>query len=229
MSDIFREVDEALQHDKMLKIWEEYRATIIAAIAILIVSTAATNFYHSWDNKRNAAETQRLSQALQADDPQAAIQDVIQDTRKGHKALGLMSAANLHLKNNKKEDAAALFQDIATNKKSPRNIRDLARILYVQTANQSNIDILKPLLKNKKSPWIWHARIEAAVITAHSEENYTQALDYLAPFESTEYVPASLRQRAEALAHVYSLKVEKQKMATETAEKETEKDSGDKK
>lgn len=210
MSDIFREVDEALHQDKMLAIWKEYKSTIIAAIAILILSSALTTAYKSWDAKRDATETAKLTAALSSDDPQAEIAEIIKDTRKGHKALGLMSAANLHLKDGKQAEAAALYKQIATSKKSPRNLRDLARILYVQNAEKSDISILKPLLKNDKSPWVWHARVEAAVIAAHTQENYAQALKYLEKFESAKYIPATLKQRANALAHVYTIKSQKQ-------------------
>ena len=207
MSDIFREVDEALQQDKMLAIWKEYSSTIIAAIAILILSTALTTAYKNWDNKRDATETAKLINARSSDDPQTAIMDAVKDTRKGHKALGLMSAANLKLKAGKKAEAAKIYKQIATNKKSPRNLRDLARIYYIQNTDEKpDIAMLKPLLSNDKSPWIWHARVEAAVITAHDKENYGQALKYLENFKDAKYIPATLKQRAIALEHVYNIK-----------------------
>jgi len=216
MSDIFREVDEAMQQEKMLNIWKEYGSTIIAALVILVISTAAGTYYKKWDAKRDAQETARLSTALQADDPQAAIMDVIKDTRKGHSALGLMSAAHLHLQNGKKEESAVIFKQIVDNKKSPRNLRDLARILYVQNSNEADDKILKPLLVNSKSPWIWHARIEAAVMAAHGESaDYSKAISHLKDFKEASYIPQSLKQRANALQHIYTLK-SKQEQASKT-------------
>ena len=228
MSDIFREVDEAMQQDKLMAIWQEYRNTIIAAIAILIVSSTLTTIYKNWDAKRNAEETARLTTALQAEDPQVAIQEVIKDTRKGHQAIGLMSAANLQLKDGKQSEAAERYKEIALNKKSPRNIRDLARILYVQNTETADIDLLQPLLANGKSPWVWHARIEAAVITAHDKQDYEGALYYLNKFETEQakYVPATLRQRAQALAHVYTLKSQ---IKTSKTVNETDATTGEKK
>ena len=211
MSDIFREVDEALQQEKLEKIWKEYRSTIIACIAILIVGTALTKTYHGWNANRDATETARLMTALESDNPQAAIQTVIEDTRKGHSALGLMSAAGLLLSEDKKEEAAALYKKAAESRKTPRDMRDLARILYVQNTTEGSIDILKPLLANEKSPWVWHARIEAAVLTAHQDQNYDKALEYLAPFKDVTTIPLSLKQRGQALAHVYQLKAAEQK------------------
>lgn len=219
MSDIFREVDEALQQDKLIAIWEEYRNTIIAAIAILLLSTMLTTSYKKWDAKRDAAETEKLTTALSSDNPQTAIQNVIEDTRKGHAALGLMTAANMYMQDGKTDDAAAIYKQIVDNKKSPRNIRDLARILYVQNTQDADINILKPLLSNDKSPWIWHARIEAAVVSAHKDADYKTALSYLEKFEEASYIPSTLKQRGLALAHVYALK-QKEQSAEQVTEAE---------
>lgn len=209
MSDIFREVDEALQKDKMAKIWKEYGSTIIAALIILVVSTALTTAYRSWDSSRDAEETARLMSALESDTPETNIQAIIKDTRKDHKALGLMAAAGILLEDGKKEEAAQLYKQAATSRKTPRNLRDLARILYIQNTADASIDLLAPLLDNEKSPWVWHARIEAAVIVAHQDQDYTKALEYLAPFETVTTIPLSLKQRGQSLNHVYSLKKQK--------------------
>lgn len=204
MSDIFREVDEALQQEKLLKIWEEYRTTIIAAIAILILSTALTTAYHSWNASRDATETARLMEALQAENPEAEIQKIIGDTRNGHEALGRMSTAGLLLEDNKKAEAAAIYLEAAKDKSTPRDFRDLARLLYNQNAAEQDLDLLKPLLANEKSPWIWHARLQAAVI-AGDKNDMAQALAYLKPFATSDAMPQSLKQRATALINVYGL------------------------
>lgn len=208
MSDIFREVDEALQREKMLKIWEEYRSTIIAAIAILILSTALTTAYKSWDASRDANETARLMDAMQSENPQASIQQVIKDTRNGHEALGRMSTAGLLLEEDKTAEAAELYKQVAEDGSAPKDFRDLARILYNQHTPTPSLDMLKPLLANEKSPWIWHARLQAATIAGQKNKDYAQALAYLKPFEDVTTIPLSLKQRAQAVAHVYELKQE---------------------
>ena len=40
MSDIFREVDEALQRDKAEKFWKEYGNTLLMALVLLVIGTA---------------------------------------------------------------------------------------------------------------------------------------------------------------------------------------------
>ncbi len=219
MSDIFREVDEAMQQEKMVKLWKEYSSTIILAIIILLVSSASTSFYYKWKADRNATETAKLSTALQSDNPTEAILIAAKDTKASHKAIGLLTVANIKLQDGKTDEAAALYKQIVDDKKAPRNLRDLARIFHIQNVKEPNAEILAPLLKNDKSPWVWHARLEAAVLSAHTTQDYAQALSYLADFKDAQYVAFSLKQRAEALSHVYKIKQAKATPAPVAADK----------
>ena len=210
MSDIFREVDDALQQEKIEKIWKEYGSTIITAIVILILSTAVTSAYSSWDSSRNEAETARLIQALDSEKPYEALVSVIEDTRGEHMTVGLMTSAALLLEEGKTEEAAAHYKEVAQSRKAPKDIRDLASILYAQIGSEDTLAILKPILSNDKSPWIWHARIEAAVLSAHTDNNYEAALKYLAAFKTATTIPLSLKKRGEALMQVYTFKAQQQ-------------------
>ncbi len=219
MSDIFREVDEAMQQDKWLAIWKEYGSTIITAILILILSTAGLTAYRSWDSSRDAAETQKLLAAIESENPQGALTEAVKDTRKDHAAIGKMVAASLLVDEGKSAEAGEIYKDIATTKSAPKNLRNLSRILYAQQAmeqeGETDIDILKPLLADDKSPWIWHARLLAASHAAHQKNDYAEALKYLKDFKDAKTIPTSLKQRGEALAHIYGLKLAAQKTQTE--------------
>ena len=210
MSDIFEEVDEALRKEKLLKVWEEYKNTIIASIAILIFSTAATSGYKSWNTSRNETETAKLSQALESEQPILALEEFVLDTRNNHKALAQLSLASLYLQGDEKEKAIAVYKDMVEKRGAPKYLRDQARILLTQHSEEKNLDVLKPILVNDKSPWVWHARIEAASILV-AENNYEQALEYLAPFEDVTTIPLSLKLRGNALAHVYKIEHEQMK------------------
>ena len=84
----------------------------------------------------------------------------------------------------------------------------MARILYSQNGGENALSILKPLLSDSKSPWQWHAKIEAATSEA-KQGNYDAALSYLNDFKDQTNLPASLKQRGDALTHVYTLKKNK--------------------
>lgn len=205
MSDIFREVDEALQQEKMLKIWHEHKTTIVGAIVVLLLSTSGMTIYKNWDYKRNTKDTALMMGALDSKEPDSALTYVIQNMDANHVAIGKFILAGLAIENDKRSDAAALYLEAAESSKPPRDLRDLARILYVQNTDKPTLDILKPLLANEKSPWVWHARVEAAVIAA-SENDFAKAAAYLKDFENVTTIPLSLKQRGIALGHVYNLK-----------------------
>ena len=216
MSDIFREVDEAMQQEKWLNIWKEYGSTIIAAIVILILTTAGSSIYRSWDASRNAAETQKLMTAMDSPNPQTALIEAVKDTRKDHATIGKMVAASLLVEEGKPTKAAIIYKDVAQTKSAPKDLRNLSRILYAQQSDKADIDILKPLLVDDKSPWIWHARLLAATNAAHQQNDFDKALSYLKDFDSANTIPSSLKQRGKALAHIYSLKKDQEKANTET-------------
>jgi len=212
MVDIFQEVDEALKQERVARIWSEYKSTIILAIIVLIGSTAATSFYQSWNLKKNQTETAALLQALEADDTQGALAEFADDTRRGHSVIALMGKAAMMSEENPVE-AAKTYTQIAKNKAAPDDFRDLARILAVRhgaggiTAEQAD-KLLAPLLKDSKSPFQFHAKLEAASIKAHKENDYQGAITLLEPMLSNPLIPDGVRSTAKALSHVYAQKVQ---------------------
>lgn len=206
MSDIFKEVDEAMQQEKLLNLWNKYKSTIIGAIVLLLVTASGTTFYKNWDFRRDTNETARLIEALDQNNTAEILANLKDDTRGGHAAIASFTAAGLALENGEAEKASTLYLDISKDGSAPKDLRDLARLLYVKNTDDADYDVLKPVISNKKSPWRWHAMIEAAVANAKAEE-YDAALKMLSVFkEDGQNIPFALQQRAEALSHVYALK-----------------------
>lgn len=214
MSDIFREVDEALQKEKLEKFWKEYGSTVIAAVIVLVLSTAATTGWKSWNGHRNAQETSRLVQALEADDAAPLLEQVAGDTRTNHEAIALLTAAGLHNEKQEPEKAMSLYKQVY---EQGGDLGPLARVLYVREAMTQKepaeagvlLDVLKPVLKKDNSPWVWHARLDAATIAANELKDYKEAASYLEKFEDAQNLPASLMQRGQALRQLYMLEAAK--------------------
>lgn len=213
MSDIFREVDDALQQEKVARIWNEYAPTILAAAVLMVVCTAGTTAWISWNGHRNATETGRLVQALESGDTATAkLQEVAEDTRGNHEAVALLTAAGMLGDKGEYEQAAALYQKAYEDNSAPRELRDLGRILYVRSQLAGGksadaaplLDTLKPVLDRDNGPFIWQARIDAALIAAHLNKDYAAAADYLKGVTDATDLPPSLMQRAQALQQLYS-------------------------
>lgn len=206
MADIFQEVDEALKQEKAEKFWNEYKNTIITAIIVLIGTTAIGSAYKSWDTSADQKQTAALLSALDASDPKTSLEEFANDTRRGHEVVANMTKAALLLESNK-EGAAEIYTSIANKRSAPDDFRDLARILAVRHGTKDDaLKLLKPILKDKNNTFHWHARLEAATYAAHTENDYTKAIEYLAPFSEKALIPDSLKQTAQALLHVYTQK-----------------------
>ena len=206
MSDIFQEVDEALKQEKLAKIWQDYQKPIIAGICALILGTAAFTGMTNWNYSRNAAETKDLLIAMDNPAPEAPLKSFITDTRDNHAAIAQLNLARLMIEDNKTAEAANIYNNLADDRSIHRDLRDLARVLFVRNSDKEDRAILTPVLQNDKSPWIWHARIEAALIEAHHGD-LKKAITLLNKFNVENTIPASLKQRAKSLKSVYEYRL----------------------
>lgn len=211
MSDIFREVDEALQREKAAKFWADYGPTIILAAIVLVASTGITTAYRAWDKWRDEAETQKLVAAQSADDLVAAYEQVAGETRKGHEAIALLTAGHAAAEAKDFIKAADLYNRIVADTSTPSNLRDLATILAVRATQMqdgaapdytSMAEKLLPITKDKKSAFRMQATLEAAALYGSGMQDYKTALDLLAAFED-DTASGSLKEKADALKHVY--------------------------
>ncbi len=212
MSDIFREVDEALQREKAAKFWKEYGPTLIMAAVLLVVSTAATTGYRTWDSHRNKQETAELITAAESRDMAAAMEEAAKDTRGGHKAIALLNAAAKVAEGKDFAKAASLYQSLSDDQSAPDDLRDLATVLGVRAAMltqtdgtvdaKAQVEKLLPVAKNKKSAFQLQAKLDAALLYGDALKDYTAALDLLNGFDA-DTVPDSIKEKADALKHVY--------------------------
>lgn len=222
MSDIFREVDEALQREKAAAFWKEYGPTLVGCVLVIILSTAATTGYMHWKESRDRAETAKIVEAMESTDMIAAMQSATDGMDGGHKAVGLLNAANKAASDKDFAKAAEIYNSIAQDSSTPSDLRDLGRILAVRTAMQEPspdyqklVEQLEPAIKNKGSVFHDQARIEAAALYGSGLKDYTKALDLLKGFDEQTTSSDSLKEKASALKHVYEYEVSQGSTASE--------------
>ncbi len=216
MSDIFREVDEALQREKASKFWKEYGPTLVLAAIVVVTATAITTGYRSWDTWRNKQETAKLVVATENEDMAAAMEKAAADTRDGHKVVALLNAARAHADKKEFAKAAALYDQAAADGSAPSDLRDLATILYSRADllaagdkaadYKAHIEKLLPVANNKNSAFQLQAKLDAALLYGDGLKDYTAALGLLKGFDAGNGQD-SLSEKATALKHVYEYEV----------------------
>jgi hypothetical protein len=156
MSDIIREVDEELRRDRLMRIWRDYGAYIVAAAVLLVLAVAAWRGYE-WYQAREAAkvgtsfeEALRLMGDGKTREAEEAFAKIAGEAPRGYRALARFGQAAEAGRNDPKAGAAA-FDALADDRALDQAMRDAARLraamLLVDVAQVPEIATrLEPLL-----------------------------------------------------------------------------------
>lgn len=225
MPDLLSEIDDAMRHERMEKLWKEHKKSIFLALGLIILATALGSAWKSWDYSVRAEGTAKLMAMLESPAFPGNVEAGDLGLRPGLRGVAMIQAAAAYLQAGKKPEALALYDKVINDGGVPDDIRGMAvlmrvRLLSEEQAYEPLLKSLKPLLNNKKSPWYVHAQIEAAGLYAHGAKDYARARDHLALVTGMPNLPPGIYAQAQALDHVYAMR---QAEAEKQTGKETEK------
>lgn len=215
MTDILREVDEAMRAERMNRIWQQHGKSILFIVAGVIIGTAVHSGYSAYKNHQAREQTTALMDALH--DPKTAgdtLAELTKTLKGSGKALAGLDAADQALSNKRYDEAIALYDVIASDKSVPADMRDLAVVQSVSikldhapnAKPQELVDALAPIATSDKSVWKARALFVSAVIKANRMTNYKAALEDLALASVVPNLPSSFEVQIKALQDVYQLK-----------------------
>lgn len=212
MSDIFREVDEALQREKATQFWKSYGPTLVLAAIVMIAASGLTSAYMAWNAYENHKETAKLVAASEEKDIAAAMENAAKDTRSGHEAVALMIAAGNYAGKKEFTKAADTYGAVAADSSAPDDLRDLATILQARAVllvpentapdYKALAVTLEPVAGKEKAAFRFHAALDAALLYGDGLKDYARALELLKAFDD-DRAPESLKEKAAALKNVY--------------------------
>jgi hypothetical protein len=221
MSEILAEMNEAIRQERMEKFWKENGNALVFFVIATILTTGLVSAWRSWDAKARIAGTEKIMTLMEDKTFPDNIREAELDVRGGLRGIVLINGAQEYIRDKKPADAMALYTRAADDNGIPAEIRDLAVLMQIRLAKDpasgakaDDEHLIKALAKiagNQRSPWQYHAKLEAAAIAAEKQD-YTRARLYLAGVMDEQAVPKTLYKKAQALDHVYALK-EKQQAA----------------
>jgi hypothetical protein len=208
VSEIFREIDEELRRDNLLKLWRLYGRYVIAAVAIALVIAGGVVAWRNHQLSQRQALSARYAAAMallrQGKDADAAqiFASVAQDGG-GYGKLADFEAADLATKSGDRKAAIAAYDKIAAASAVDPELRDAATLLSVMnslgdTDPQAEIARLKPLTETG-NPW----RATALELTAAAQlqaANKSAALDIYKQLADDLSAPEGVRNRAAEMA-----------------------------
>ena len=208
MSELLREVDDAMRQERVEKFFHEHGKTLIAFVALTIFLTGALSFYKYWDNKQKEDGTAALIALQEAEDFPENVLDADLNMRGGARGLAYLSGAQAFLDKNQTEDARTLYNKAAQDSGVPKDIKHLALLMQARLAEektQAELDTLQKIWSDTDSPWQAQARLESAIILAATKEDYASALSHLDEILKIPNLPDTFHTKVQALSHVYAL------------------------
>lgn len=212
MTDIFREVDEALREDRVKAIWNRHGTLIIAGAVAIVLGTAAFVGWRSYSQSQAQSQTKALvdAQRQAAADPQNAASiyaAVAADSSADRAALARLLEARADLDAGKRDEAGKIYQQIAGDGGVNSVVRDLARLYSVMARLDDGDpaalnDELAPLAGDG-APWHSSAR-ELQGLLALRQKDAAKAREIFEALSKDPASPPGVRSRADQLLSISS-------------------------
>jgi len=207
MSDIIREVDEELRHERYRKLWDRYGIYVVGAAFLVVVFVAGWRGWE-WYAARQAAESGvRFEAAMQlASDgkrfeAEAAFNELAKNATSGYRVLARFRAAAEAGRTDPKAGVEA-FDAIAADGSVESAMRDMARIhagyLLADTASVAEIKSRMDPLTAPAAPFR-HSASEIIGLAHFRAGEYAAAAKIFATILGDAETPPALRQRAQMM------------------------------
>jgi hypothetical protein len=208
VSDIFREIDEELRRDNLLKLWQRYGKYIIAVVVLAVVIAGGIAAWREHQASERRAEGQRYSNALTLvrdgkRDEAAKLFSLMAQEGGGYGLLAAFDDAELLAKSGDQKAASAAYDRLAGSSGIDPEFRDLAVLLSVMHGLSDGdaataIERLRPLTV-AGNPW----RVSALDLTAAAKLKAGDRDGALAIYKELAddlSAPQGLRARAAEMA-----------------------------
>jgi len=210
VSDIFREIDEELRRDNLLKLWQRYGRYVIVAVVLAVAVTGAIVAWRNHQLSLRQAQSVRYEAALsllrEGKDAEAAkIFASVGDEGGGYGLLAGFEAADLAAKAGDKKAAIADYDKIAASSGTDPELRDAATLLSVMNGfadadPKAVIERLSPLTASG-NPWRPTA-LEMTAAAKLKSGDQAGALEIYKKLADDLAAPEGVRARAAEMAAV---------------------------
>jgi hypothetical protein len=207
MSDIIREVDEELRHERYRKLWDRYGIYVVGAALLLVLGVAGWRGYEWYQAREAAKASARFDAALQlaADgkraDAETAFNEIAKDGTYGYRVLARFRAAAEAGRTDVKAGIAA-FDAIAADTSIEPALRDIARVhsgyLLVDTASVPELTERLKTLMDPASPFRYSAN-EILGLAHYRAGELDAAQKIFTALISDGEAPPSMRQRMQVM------------------------------
>ncbi len=210
MSDVFREVDEEVRREQLVRLWRAYGKYVIVAVVAVVVGIGGKVGWEKYRLSQRVAESARFDAAvemLNAGDAESAAREfaaLAADAGDGYALLARLREAQALIAAGKTEDAVAALDRLAGDEKADRATRDLAALLatlqLMDSASADEIERRLAPLAAEDSVWRQNARELQGLAALRRGDRAAARKIFSALAEETDVPPALRNRVAEYLA-----------------------------
>jgi hypothetical protein len=208
VSDIFREIDDELRRDNLLKLWQRYGKYVIAVAVLALAIAGGIVGWRDHQASERRAQGQRYSSALALvregkDGDAAKLFALLAREGGGYSLLARFEEAEMLAKTGDNKAAIAAYDDLAGGSGIDPEFRDLAVLLSVMHGlaagdATTSVERLRPLTASD-NPWRASALDLSAAAKLQSGDR-SGALAIYKELSDDLSAPQGLRARAAEMA-----------------------------
>lgn len=208
MSDIFREVDEDIRHERFKRLWDRFGPWVIGVAVLIVLITAGYRGWQYWETSQAAATGDRFVAAISlADDGKheeaiAALGEIEADGSGAYPVLATFRIATEKAASGDVTGAVAAYDAINNRPNVPALVGDLARlraaILLTDSASVAELTSRIGDLADTGNPWRHNAR-EILGFAAFRAEDLTAARTYFTEIVDDQESGQGAQSRAQVM------------------------------
>lgn len=204
----FREVDEAMQYEKLEGLWKRYRALIVTGTVAVVAAVAGYQGYGAWKGHQSLAlaEQYHAAMTLEGEARTKALAEVTAQSGGGYRALAAFEQARSQPETKEGARAADKAYGLVYNDPSqPQWLRSIARLNAAlsllgreDTLAQEHLNLLAQDPGQGVTPLPTYApALELLSLLAQRQGDTTTARGYLQRLLALADIPADMKQRAQ--------------------------------
>ncbi len=198
-----REVDEALQQERLLAVWHNTKWFLLAAVVLLVLAVAGQQAWQSWQEhkSRTMANQWYAFSRINSDSLRTEkLPELLTNTSGGTHALAVYTQAAMQ---HTPAEKAKAYRQVTNSKSAPQWLKDLARLniaIAQIEANPAEAKAELELLTQSNGTQIptpaYAPALELLAIMAQQSGDIVTAKGYTANLLQQDGIPSDMRQRA---------------------------------
>lgn len=210
---IFQEIDDDLQRQKLEALWKRYGGFIIALALAIVLATAALSAWRTWHRDRDQTASAGLLDALNPKESDQNKQiDALTTFAQSNShltqaTLARFYAANLAVQSGKMDQALQLYDAISKDETAEKAFRQLADLRSVELQlNSGDITLLSKRLEPlaaDDAPWHFTAQEYQGYLALRAGDKAKARALFLSLSQNAG-VPRSMSSRAGDILHSIS-------------------------